>query len=99
MIIVTQTEEAVNLDSVAKINLASGVIEDETSQTENEVYVVLAYGVLPEVYDEDPEKFAIQLGAFSTEIECRSAYNKLLESIGKNEPIFYVPQSVEIESK
>lgn len=48
MIIVTQTEEAVNLDSVAKINLASGVIEDETSQTENEVYVVLAYGVLPD---------------------------------------------------
>ena len=49
--------------------------------------------------DDDFENVSVQLGVFDSEDECRLAFNQLLESIGKNEPIFYVPQSVEIESK
>lgn len=99
MTIVTQTEEVINYNAVAKISLISGTVTDENTGAETTVYVIIASDVLPDVSDDDFENVSIQLGVFDSEDECRLAFNQLLESIGKNEPIFYVPQSVEIESK
>ena len=99
MTIVTQTEEVINYNAVAKISLISGTVTDENTGVETTVYVIVASDVLPDVSDDDFENVSVQLGVFDSENECRLAFNQLLESIGKNEPIFYVPQSVEIESK
>lgn len=99
MTIVTQTEEVINYNAVAKISLISGTVTDKNTEAETTVYVIVATDVLPDVSDDDFENVSVQLGVFDSEDECRLAFNQLLESIGKNEPIFYVPQSVEIESK